>query len=78
VVATLLLVLVGTVRLPRSRLAAFRWYQRALLVSILITRVFLFADDQLGALGGLAVDLALYAAVTFAIEEERARALQKA
>ena len=78
VLATFVLVLIGTVRLPVSRLAAFRWYQRGLLVSILITRVFLFADDQLSALGGLAVDLALYAAITFAIEEERLRVSQAA
>ena len=73
VLAAFLMVLFGAVRFPTSRLAAFRWFQRGLLVSILITRVFLFADDQLSALGGLAVDLALYAAVTFAIEEERMR-----
>ncbi len=56
--------------LRRSRLAAFRWFQRAVLISILVTQVFVFYDSQLAALTGLAVSLLVYVGLRFAIARE--------
>jgi hypothetical protein len=61
----------GVVRLPTSRLAAFRWFDRALLVSILVGQFFAFAQSQFGALTGLVVTLPLLGAVRFVIHAEQ-------
>ena len=71
--ASSVLVLVGVVRLIRSRLAAFRWFERSILVSIFFTQVFLFWQDQFAALGGLVWDIALLIGVSYGIREEAAR-----
>lgn len=42
---------------------AYRYFMRALLVSIFVTRVFAFVDSQFGAVFGLALDILLYAAI---------------
>ncbi len=42
---------------------AYRYFMRALLVSIFVTRVFAFVESQFGAVFGLAGDLILYAAI---------------
>jgi hypothetical protein len=65
-------VVVGIVRLRSSRLAAYRWFQRANLISILVTHVFTFYDSQLAALAGLSVSLLIYVALRYAIARERA------
>ena len=67
------LVVVGVARLVASRLAAFRWFERSVLVSIFFTQVFLFWQDQFAALGGLAWDIALLVGVSYGIREEVAR-----
>lgn len=67
------LVLVGVVRLPRSRLDAYRWFERGVLVSVLITQVLIFWQDELAALGGLLWDLALLTALRFLLKQEEAR-----
>jgi hypothetical protein len=68
------LTLVGVVRLPRSgRLAAYRWFERSVLVSILFTQVILFWQDQLAAIGGLAWNLVLLSVLRFAIHQEEGR-----
>ena len=53
------LVMAGLVRLRRDRLAAYRVFERALLVSILLTHVFVFVKSQFGAVFGLGLDIAL-------------------
>ena len=65
-------VVAGIAVLRRSRLRAYRWFQRAVLISILVTHVFVFYDSQLAALTGLAVSLLVYAALRFAIAREEA------
>jgi hypothetical protein len=67
------LVLIGVIRLPRSRLDAYRWFERGVLVSILITQVIIFWQDQLAALGGLLWDLALLTTLRFLLKQEEAR-----
>ena len=62
----------GVVRLRRgARLAAYRWFERALLVAILVTRVFCFVESQFHAVFGLAIDLALLVALRSATARER-------
>ncbi len=71
--AVAVLIVIGIARLHRSRLAAYRWFLRAMLVNILIVQVFNFYDSQLVAVLGLAVSLIIYTALRYAIaREERA------
>ena len=60
------LVLVGVWDMARRgrREVAYRYFGRALLVSILVTRVFVFIESQFAAVFGLALDLILYAAIS--------------
>jgi hypothetical protein len=67
------LVLIGVIRLPTSRLDAYRWFERGVLVSVLITQVLIFWQDQLTGLGGLVWDLALLSALRFLEKQEEAR-----
>jgi hypothetical protein len=54
----------GAVQLHRGeRQAAYRNFERALLVAILVTQVFSFVESQFGAVFGLAVDLLLLVAL---------------
>ena len=69
-VATGLIVAWGIWRLRRSRLIAYRWFARAMLVSIFVTQVFAFLETEFAALGGLAVSLLIYAALRYMIEQE--------
>ena len=57
------MVVLGVFALRRSLVHAFRWFKRAVLVSIFITQIFLFYHSQLAAIGGLAVDLLFYSAI---------------
>jgi hypothetical protein len=67
-----LLVVVGLLELHRGdRLAAYRLFKDALLVSIFVTRVFAFVESQFGAVFGLAVDLLLLVTVRYMIDQER-------
>ena len=61
----------GIVALPSSRVEAYHWFLRGLLVWILITQVFVFYSSQLGGLGGLAIDLVAYGSIRYAIGRER-------
>jgi hypothetical protein len=67
------LVAVGIVRLRRSRLDAYHWFDRALLVRILVVNVFLFDEQQFAATIGLAADLIVWTMLrsAMAIEEQR-------
>jgi hypothetical protein len=67
------LVVAGFVRWRRSRLSAYRWFERALLVDIFIVQFFSFYKDQVAAVFGLAVVLLTYAAVRAMLREEEAR-----
>src|SRR2546430_1402663 len=63
----------GVARLRSSRLAAYRWLERSVLVSILFGQVLLFWQDQLAAVGSLAWNLVLLAALRYVIRQEYAR-----
>jgi hypothetical protein len=66
-----LFIVLGVIRLRRSRLAAYRWFQRATLVSILVTQVFMFYYSELAALGGLLGHVLVYFALRFVIDREK-------
>ena len=68
-----LLVVIGIVRLRKNRLAALRWFDRALLIWILVVQIYEFRSQQFAAVFGLAVDLFIWAMVrsAIAIEEQR-------
>jgi hypothetical protein len=67
------LVLVGVARLPVSRLAAYRWFERSVLISVFFTQVIVFWQDQFAALGGVVWDLVLLTTLRFLIRQEEAR-----
>lgn len=71
--ATALLIAIGLAVRHRSRVAAYRWFKAAIMVSLLITQVFVFYHDQLSALIGVIFDLLLYTALTYMIHREEAR-----
>ncbi|MCW3007534.1 MAG: hypothetical protein JWP17_2160 [Solirubrobacterales bacterium] len=70
------LVLIGVLALRRgARYEAYRWWERALLVSILLTRSFAFVESQFGAVFGLSVDLLLLVSLHLMMRGERERDL---
>lgn len=73
--ASAVLVLIGVTRLRRSRLQAYRWFDRGLLVDIFVTQIFVFAEEQFGAIVGLATTLVLWTMLRSAmrVEVERER-----
>jgi hypothetical protein len=76
-VAAALCVLVGVTRLRRrQRLAALRWLQRAVLIDLLLTRVFELAISQFGAIPSVVLDLLLLGTLEIArrnaLDEDRA------
>src|SRR5690606_16463364 len=77
-----LFVIVGIVRLPDSRLAAYQWFRRAVLVLILITQVFAFYRDQLLAVLGLFANIlvlvTLHAVIRLELEELDRRTVDSA
>jgi hypothetical protein len=58
-----IMIVIGVLILPKSRLQAFTWFKRAILVSIFLTQVFLFYTQQLLALGVLLLNLLVLAAL---------------
>ena len=64
------LVVVGLVRWRHSRLSAYRWFQRALLVTIFVTQLFAFYQNQTSQALGLFVVLLTYAAIRAMIRQE--------
>jgi hypothetical protein len=72
------LIVVGVVRLRHHRLSAYRWFERGILVQIFVTQVFEFAQEQLGAIFGLAFNLLLWIAIRSMIRAEAERELVEA
>jgi hypothetical protein len=65
-----LLVLRGIPDLWRNRVDAYRWFQRGILVWILVAQPFVFYGSQLAGLVGLTFDLVAYAVVRYLISRE--------
>ncbi|HEU4658888.1 MAG TPA: hypothetical protein VFR97_15270 [Capillimicrobium sp.] len=67
-----ILVLVGVRDLREHRRDdAYRWFERALYVSIFVTRTFAFVESQFGAVFGLAIDLLLLSSIGLLRKAER-------
>ena len=66
-----LFVLLGVWRLRRSRLAAYRMFERSILVSIFLTQFFAFYKEQCSALLGLLLNVGVLLALRFMIEREK-------
>ena len=54
-----------------DRAGAYRQFDRALLVSIFITRVFSFVESQFGAVFGVGIDVLLLITIRYAARQER-------
>ena len=65
---------IGLVALRKSRLIAYEWLKRAVLVSLLFTQFVSFYEAQLSAAWALLFNLTLFAALNFAIRREQALA----
>jgi hypothetical protein len=65
-----LLMLVGLLRIRHSRVAAYRWFERGILVQIFVTQVFEFTQQQLAGVLGLAFNLLLWVAIRSMIRAE--------
>ncbi|MBD3179607.1 MAG: hypothetical protein GF417_08330 [Candidatus Latescibacteria bacterium] len=64
-------ILTGIWFLRKSRLKAYLWFKRSVLINIYITQLFVFYHSQFAGLGGLAQYLFLYFALHFMIDQER-------
>jgi hypothetical protein len=72
-IATLIasaLLIVGLVHLRGPLLAAFQWFRRSVLVSLLVAQPLAFYEQQWTALVGLALNLVLLSALEFGIARE--------
>lgn len=69
-VAAAVLIVVGFTRYRHSRLHAYQWFERALLVNLLITSVFSFYNSPGYAVIGVFVNVVLLVGVRFAITRE--------
>ena len=67
------LVAIGILRWRSSRLAAYRWFARSLLVTIFVYEFFAFYQNQLSAVFGVLIVLVTYATVRLMIAEEETR-----
>ncbi|HEY7060273.1 MAG TPA: hypothetical protein VII06_02255 [Chloroflexota bacterium] len=66
-----LLIVVGALRLHASRLFAYYWFKRSVLVSIFLVQFFAFYSEQLGAIVGLLANLVVLAGLNYMIGAER-------
>jgi hypothetical protein len=72
--ASAAMVAIGVAALARgARLTGYRWFERSVLVAVLVTQVILFWHDQLAAIGGLAWNLVLLSVVRYLIRREIVR-----
>ena len=72
------LVAIGILRWRHSRLAAYRWFERAVLVTLFINELFAFYRQQLTAVFGLAIVLLTFVTIRLLIRGEQARPEQPA
>ncbi len=74
--ASMACIWVGIWFLRKSRLRAYIWFKRSVLINIYITQLFVFYHSQFAGLGGLVQYLMLYFALHFMISRE-SRALPR-
>jgi hypothetical protein len=66
------LVVIGILSIWHSRVTAYRLFQQSVLVSILLTQVFIFHEHQLTGVVGLAPNLVILGILRFLIRQEEA------
>jgi hypothetical protein len=71
-VISFVLAAIGFAALARSRLTGYRWLEASIMVSILITQVFLFHEAQIEATVDLTITLAFWMLLRAAMSVERA------
>lgn len=64
-------VLLGILRIPFSRAAAYRAFERSTLVDIFLTQIFVFYREQFAALTGLFLNILIWAALRYMTHRER-------
>jgi hypothetical protein len=64
-------ILIGIFYLKRSRLEAYQWFKRSILISIFLVQVFMFYLQELSALGSLVLNLLVLAALNYMIRAEK-------
>ncbi len=69
--ASTAMAILGALLIFRHRLAAYRMFQRSILVGILVTQPFMFYRDQWSALIGLTFNVLLYVLTKYLIAEEK-------
>jgi hypothetical protein len=67
-------VILGVVAIRTSRLRAYDFFLRATLVNIFLTSFFSFYREQFGALPGFAINLLIFAALRYALQQEQEHA----
>jgi hypothetical protein len=65
-----LLTVIGLFHIRTDRLAAYRWFERGVLVQIFVTQVFQFASQELAGITGLLANIALWLAIRSMIRAE--------
>jgi hypothetical protein len=56
-----------------ERMHAYRWFDRGLLITIFVTQVFVFAEEQLGGTVGLVIILVVWVLLRGAMRAESDR-----
>ena len=72
------IVLAGVLRIRRDRLAAYQLFKNAILIQIFLVQVFIFYQDQLLAVSGLAGNILTLAVLRYVISQEKATAARHA
>jgi hypothetical protein len=72
-VAGALVVLRGIPELTSSRIAAYQWFRRGVLIWILVTQVFVFYVSQLAGVAGLGLHVLTYAVLSYMLSREQAQ-----
>jgi hypothetical protein len=67
------IIVIGAFELRRSRPAAYRWFDRGILVQIFVVQVFVFAEEQLAGIIGLVIVLVAWTLLRTAMHAERER-----
>ena len=67
------LIVVGALRLRHSRVDGYVWFERGLLVNLLITQIFVFDQEQAAGITDLVITVILWLTVRSALRAERER-----
>jgi hypothetical protein len=67
-----LMIYLGLWRWHRSRVTAYHWFTRAILLNIFVTQIFVFFESQLLGISGLLINILLYLALRYLADAEGA------